>query len=41
MAETGSEGNQASGTYSKDLSELRASFNRDKGKVLLMLLSPS
>lgn len=28
--------------YSKDLNELRAKFNSDKGKVrLLMLLSPS
>jgi predicted small secreted protein len=34
--------NQAPRPYSKDLGELRAAFNRDKGKVrLVTLLSPT
>lgn len=34
--------NQSPRPYSKDLEELRASFNRDKGKVrLVTLLSPT
>lgn len=33
---------QSPRSYSKDLNELRASFNRDKGKVrLVTLLSPT